>query len=189
MTRRLPDGWEPSDGSTGDPDHRGPGGSRRPPTGQLTPTDTRTVVVAALCGAAVGWFALSLYKVADAVVPVLPWSLPIILTIVAVGVWVDARVLARRVAQDRRRVGSTEGLVSLALGKALVLTGAALAGALLVYVVTFVGHVNIPFPRQRVIRGLVATAVCVLLAWAGLRLEKACQVPGAGSGEDDGKGS
>lgn len=153
------------------------------PTGSLRPTDRRSVVVAALCGAVVSWFALSIFVVTDAMVPILPWSLSIILAVVAIGVWIDSRILRRKVADPHREVSPTEGLVSLALGKALVLTGAALAGACIVYVATFIRQWSIPYPRQRVITGTVTAVVCVLLAVAGWALERACRVPPDG-GDD-----
>ncbi len=66
MTRSLPPDWDgdrqPDDG--GDP------------PGNLAPTDWKVILVAALCGAALGWFALSIYKINDTTVPILPWSLP-----------------------------------------------------------------------------------------------------------------
>jgi O-antigen ligase len=155
------------------------------PTGSLRPTDLRSVAVAALCGAVVGWFVLSIFVVTDAMVPILPWSLPIILAVVAGGVWIDSRVLRRKVADPHREVSPTEGLVSLALGKALVLTGAALAGACVVYVVTFIRQWSIPYPRQRVITGTASAVVCALLAVAGWALERACRVPPDGGSDRD----
>ncbi|QCV88079.1 DUF3180 domain-containing protein [Acidipropionibacterium jensenii] len=147
------------------------------PSGDLRPTDRRAVVVAALCGAVVGWFVLSVFFLTEAMVPILPWSLPVILAVVAIGVWIDARVLSRKVHDPHREVSPTEGLVSLALGKSVVLTGAALAGACIVYIITFVRQVAIPYPRQRVITGSVTAVVCVLLGLAGWVLERACRVP------------
>lgn len=150
------------------------------PSGSLRPTDRRSVVVAAMCGAVVGWFLLSIFIVTGAMVPILPWSLPIVLAVVAIGVWIDSRVLRRKVADPHREVSPTEGLVSLALGKALVLTGAALAGACIVYVATFIRQWSIPYPRQRVIVGTASAVVCALLAGAGWALERACRVPPRG---------
>ncbi|GEM_PF-202975 len=170
MTRSLP----PREDGSGE-DH----GSGTPPEpqGSLRPTDLRAVIVAALCGAVLAWFILSIFVITDVMVPVLTWSLPIILGIVAVGVWVDSRILRRKVLDHHREVSPTEGLVSLALGKALVLTGFALAGACVVYVLNFIRQLSIPYPRQRVITGTVTALVCLGLGLAGWALERACRVP------------
>lgn len=175
MTRSLPPDWQ-----TG-PDEKGPDDGKQP-GGNLAPTDARTIVVAVLCGAALGWFALSLYKVTNSIVPILPWSLPAMLVVVALGVMAWARAFRARVADPKREVSSGQGVATLALGKAMVQAGAALAGAGVVYVLTFIGHMSIPYPRERVIRGLVVVAACTLMAWAGWLLEKACRVP---HGPDD----
>ena len=50
MTRSLPPEWD---------DDRRPGGGN--PQGNIAPTDWKVIIVAALCGAALGWFALSIY--------------------------------------------------------------------------------------------------------------------------------
>lgn len=171
MTRSLP----PDDS---------PGPGRKPPSGNLAPTDLRTVVIAALCGGALGWFAMSLFVVTGATVPVLPWSLPAILVLVAAATWVYARILRAKVADPHREVSPDEGLVSVALAKAILLTGAALVGACILYSLQYVGQLSIPFPRQRVIRGGVTAVVCALMAWAGWRLESACRVPHDPDGEN-----
>ena len=68
MTRSLPPEWD---------DDRRPGGGN--PQGNIAPTDWKVIIVAALCGAALGWFALSIYKINDVTVPILPWSLPVVI--------------------------------------------------------------------------------------------------------------
>ncbi|MNU04384.1 hypothetical protein D3C72_2487720 [compost metagenome] len=50
------------------------------------------------------------------------------------------------------------------------------------YVLTFVWHLNIPYPRQRAIVGGVTAITCAAMAWAGWFLENACKVP---KGPDD----
>ncbi len=155
------------------------------PRGSLRPTDLRTAVVAALCGGVVGWLVLSVFVVTDAMVPILPWSLPVTLAVVAAGVWIDSRLLHRKVVDPHREVSPTEGLVSLALSKALVLTGAALAGACIVYVITFIRQLSIPYPRQRVITGGATAIVCILMGLAGWALERACWVPHDGDSDPE----
>ncbi|PGX61494.1 hypothetical protein B6N42_11885, partial [Cutibacterium avidum] len=54
---------------------------------------------------------------------------------------------------------------------------AALVGACIVYALTYVWHLNIPYPRQRTIVGAVTAITCAVMAWAGWFLENACKVP------------
>ena len=166
MTRSLPPDW--------DDDRRPDGGDD--PHGNLAPTDWKVVIVAALCGAALGWFTLSIYKVSDNTVPILPWSLPVVILVVAVATWGYARAFRAKVVDPKREVEANQGLVSLALGKAITLSGAALVGACIVYVLTYVWHLNIPYPRQRTIVGAVTAITCAVMAWAGWFLENACKV-------------
>ncbi|WP_288783363.1 DUF3180 domain-containing protein [uncultured Cutibacterium sp.] len=167
MTRSLPPEWD-------DDRRSGDGGD---PQGNLAPTDWKVIIVAALCGAALGWFALSIYKINDATVPILPWSLPVVILVAAIATWGYARVFRAKVVDPEREVEASQGLVSLALGKAIALSGAAFVGACIVYVLTFVWHLNIPYPRQRVIVSGVTAVTCAVLAWTGWFLENACKVP------------
>lgn len=171
MTRSLPPEWD---------DDRRPGGGN--PQGNIAPTDWKVIIVAALCGAALGWFALSIYKINDVTVPILPWSLPVVILVAAIATWGYARAFRTKVVDPQREVEANQGLVSLALGKAIALSGAALVGACIVYVLTFVWHLNIPYPRQRAIVGGVTAITCAAMTWAGWFLENACKVP---KGPDD----
>ena len=103
MTRSLPPDW--------DDDRRPDGGDD--PHGNLAPTDWKVVIVAALCGAALGWFTLSIYKVSDNTVPILPWSLPVVILVVAVATWGYARAFRAKVVDPKREVEANQGLVSL----------------------------------------------------------------------------
>lgn len=168
MTRSLP------------PDqHQRPEEPRPPsaPGSGLTPTGLREVAVSVLGGAVLGWFAVSFFVVTSSPVAILPWTLPVLLGLVAVAVLVYSRMLAAKVADPHRVVSPAEGITSVALSKAVLLTGAVLVGACAVYVLHDVGHLSIPYPRQRVERGTVTALVSAGLAWAGWRLEKACRVP------------
>ena len=153
MTRSLPPDW--------DDDRRPDDGDD--PHGNLAPTDWKVIIVAALCGAALGWFTLSIYKVSDNTAPILPWSLPVVILVVAVATWGYARAFRAKVVDPKREVEANQGLVSLALGKAIALSGAALVGACIVYVLTIVGAVT--------------AITCAIMAWAGWFLENACKVP------------
>lgn len=168
MTRSLPPDQQQQPDEPGRPS---------PPGSGLTPTGLREVAVSVLCGAVLGWFAVSFFVVTSSPVAILPWSLPVLLGLVAVAVFVYSRVLRVKVADPHREVSPTEGIMSVALSKAVLLTGSVLVGACAVYVLHDVGHMSIPYPRMRVQRGSVTVVVCAGLAWAGWMLEKACRVP------------
>jgi hypothetical protein len=73
----------------------------------------------------------------------------------------------------------------LVLGKASALAGAAVAGGYLGFALMFLTRVDASTPRDRVIRSAVAVVAGVALAVAGLRLERACKVPGLDDDEDE----
>lgn len=156
-------------GGTGAPDPRG--------SGVLGLTTRHHMAVAGLGGAVVGWFVVGTLLALGRFVPVTPWSLPVMLAAVAGIVWVAAGVLRRKVVQERADVSSELGLWALVGGKTMLLSGLALAGGHLVYVLSFAGQFDAPAPRERVLRGLLTLLVALVFARAGRRLERACLVP------------
>ena len=73
----------------------------------------------------------------------------------------------------------------LVLGKASALAGAIVAGGYFAFALMFVTRIDAEAPRDRVIKSAIAVVVGIALAAAGLRLERACKVPG--SDDDDEK--
>ena len=66
---------------------------------RLAPTTGRHIVVAVLAGAAVGWMVLSIFDLTNAFLPVTPWSLPALLTLLAIAAIIYARTLPKRLEQ------------------------------------------------------------------------------------------
>lgn len=142
-------------------------------------TTARQAVISVLAGAVVCWLLLLAFQAAGAFPPVVPVSLPITLGVLAAGVAIYSRVLPRRRAEHK--ASPQESFVALGVGKAMVMTGSALAGGHVVYVMRYLQLVEAALPAQRVILGSVTVVVSLLLAGAGFLLERACVI----SDDDD----
>jgi hypothetical protein len=109
--------------------------------------------------------------------PVLPWSGPLVLIFMAAVVGAMAYTTWRRVQVHKKGMEPERGIRYLALGKASALGGVAVAAGYLALVVLSLENVSAAGPQQRVIRGSVAVVGGLLLAAAGLWLERACRIP------------
>lgn len=150
------------------------------PRPKLGLTTVRQTVVAVLSGAVVCWLVLLAFEAAGSFPPVVPWSVPLTLLALAVAVVIYALFLPKR--RDQHRVSSQESFAALSTGKAMVMTGAAFAGAHVVYVMRYLQLFDAPLPSQRVIIGAATIVGSLLLAGAGGMLEHACVVK---DGDDD----
>ena len=79
-----------------------------------------------------GWMVMSVFDLANAFLPVTPWSLPVLLTFLAIAAIVYARALPKRLEQ--RRVPALEAVRAMVMAKSLIATGALLAGGHVIYV-------------------------------------------------------
>lgn len=114
--------------------------------------------------------------------PVVPWSVAIVLGVLAVSVVIYSRCLVQRI--DQRRVSPQESLAALSIGKSMLMTGAAFAGGHVVYVMRFIQQIDAPLPSARVVQGAAAVVAALLLAGAGALLERACVVKGDDDDQD-----
>lgn len=146
--------------------------SDRPP--RLGLTTGRQVGVAALAGAVVSLAVVTLVEAAESFVPVVPWTVPAVLVVLAIGTWIYARALPKRI--DDGEASGIEGVRALIVAKSMVMTGATMAGGMAVYVGRFVAHMEAAQPAQRVYYGGATLVASLLLALAGFLLEKACIV-------------
>lgn len=137
-------------------------------------TSIRQTMAAALAGAILGFFIVGGFDLADAFPPVVPWTVPGILVIMAAGGWIYARSLPKRIEDGK--VSGIEGVRALIIGKSMVMTGAVLAGGHAVYVGRYIRHMEAAQPAQRVYLGVATILAALLLALAGFALEKACIV-------------
>ncbi|MFV0430304.1 MAG: DUF3180 domain-containing protein [Arachnia sp.] len=152
-----------------------------PDTPRLGVTTTRQISVAALSGAIIAFAVLSLGDAAGWFAPMVPWTVPAVLAVLAVVALGYARALPRRI--DQQQVSADEGVRALVIGKSMSMTGAVLAGGHVVYVAWFVNSLPAPHPAARVVVGAVTILMSLAVAWAGVRLERACRV-----NDDSGEG-
>lgn len=154
---------------------------------KLGPTTPRQAAIAAGVGAVLGFFLISLFDLVQGYAPVVPWSLPGIVLLLAVGVWIYARYFPKRLEEGR--VSSEEGFGAIVVAKSVIMTGAVLAGGHAVYVAWYLPQLGAPQPLTRVIVGSTTIIVSLLLAWAGYILERACTVDTGSSEDDEGEGA
>ncbi len=150
-----------------------PAPPERPRLGLTTP---RQILVAALAGGALGYLVAGGIDLAGGSVPVTPWSLSVMLGVLSGATLVYARALRNRI-KSRHWIESSEGVRALVLGKTLLMTGAAVAGGQVAYVLQSIGRMAAPLPHDRVVHGCVTIVVSTILAVAGHVLERACVAP------------
>lgn len=126
-------------------------------------------MVAVLSGAALMFGTLRIYDSLNEFPPVVPWTLPALLGVLGLsgigyGLLIPKRLKARKLT-------SREGVFSLATGKAMVLTGAVLAGGYAVYVLRYLALWEATSPFARVTLGSLTVLAALLLAAAGSLIE------------------
>lgn len=151
--------------------------SQRPKLGLTT---VRQAVISVLSGAVLAWLLILAFEAARSFPPVVPWTVPGTLLALALAVVIYALRMPKRI--EERRISSQESFAALSTAKAMVMTGAAFAGAHVVYVMRYLQLFDAPLPSQRVIIGAATIVASLALAAAGGMLERACVVD---DGDDD----
>lgn len=150
------------------------------------PTKGLDLAVALLAGAVGGWMLVRSVERATGLPPVLVWPTVIAyggVAAIAVGY---ALRLTRTYRPGQPHVPARRGLIDLAIAKSCLLGGAALGAGYWMFAYLFVAHLDVPGPRERVVRGLVAGVCWFVVAMAGRGMEKACRGTWSnGDSEDD----
>ena len=157
-----------------------------PVQGSVAPTPVRALVVAAIFGGLAGWLVVVTARALGMIPPQIPWSAPIGLLVFAALVAVLAYTTFQRIQVRRERIEPQRGVAFLVLGKASALAGALVAGGYLGFGLMFLANVDAGSPRDRVLRSAVAVVAGVALSVGGLRLERACKVPGIDDEDEPG---
>lgn len=152
--------------------------------GGLSTTPPAALAVAALFGGLTAWLITVGARALNTSPPQVPWTAPIAVILIAVGVGVLAWSTYQRIHRRRERMDPQRAVSFLVLGKASALAGALVAGGYLTYAALFATRIDGESPRDRVIRSLVAAVGGVALGVAGMLLERACKVP-KGPSDDD----
>ena len=145
-----------------------------PPSVSLTAW--RTVAVVALGGAALGWalyFGLDRLSLSLPVPPLL--GAGAIAVVAAIVAW--QAYLTRRTIRRHEPMPAMVAVARLAFGKTALLAGAALAGGYAGVTLHSLTFLEAELPRARAIGAGVTLLASVVLAFAGRRLERACEIP------------
>ena len=155
-----------------------------PEDDRLQTTPPRALVVAALFGGLAGWLVVLAARALGTSPPQVPWTAPVAIVLIAIGVGVLAWQTYQRIHRRRQWMDPHRAVSFLVLGKASALAGALVGGGYLVYAVMFLARIEGESPRERVVRSLIAVVGGAALCVAGVLLERACKVPKGGSGSD-----
>lgn len=155
--------------------------------GSLRTTPPLALAVAALFGGLAGWLVVVGARALNTSPPQVPWTAPVTVIVVAVGIGLLAWQTYQRIHKRRLRIDPQRAVSYLVLGKASALAGALVAGGYLAYALLFVAQVAGDSPRERVVRSLVAVVGGIALGISGLLLERACKVPDDPDADSDSK--
>ena len=142
--------------------------------GSLQPTPLVVLAVWAILGLAGGWL---LHPLTDrrGTPPLITWSQPLLLLLVAAIIGATAWATWRVVDVRRERLAPHQGLNRLVLARACAYVGALAAGGYLGYALSWLGD-EAELADQRLGRSLLAAAAGVLVVVGSLLLERACRV-------------
>lgn len=141
----------------------------------MTPTRLRELVALLIGVAAVSWGALRIAQSRGVALPVLGWTAPAFVVLLAVAVLVVALALRSRMRAGR--VTNPLGVARMAvLGKASAHVGPVVGGLYLGYLALLVSRLDVADWRTRAFVCAVALLGCVALSAAGLFLERLCRV-------------
>lgn len=151
--------------------------STPPDPGSVRLTSVRTLAVAALAGGLAGWLIAALPQSFGADPPLVPWTGPIALGLIAAVVGFLAWSTYARIHRRRERIDAQRAVGLLVLGKATALAGAMITAGYAVFGASFATSLSAPLPRERFTHSAVAVVTGIGVAVAGLLLERACRVP------------
>lgn len=144
--------------------------------GSVQPTSRVVLAVWAIAGLAGGWL---VHPVSDrwGTPPVVTWTQPLLLLLVAAILAATARATWRVVHVRHERLAPHQGLNRLVLARACAYVGSLAAGGYLGYALSWIGD-PAELADQRLGRSLLAAAAGVAVLIFSLLLERACRVPG-----------
>jgi hypothetical protein len=141
------------------------------------PLRWQAVLASVLLGAGFGWLVFAIPDEFGWPLPQIPMAPALLIAVSAISSWVLAGVTHRRIQVRHQHIDPHRAVTLLALAKTCVLAGAGLAAGYGAVIVTFVPRMAAELPRQRVLVSVVAVISGVVLAGAGIFLERACRVP------------
>jgi hypothetical protein len=146
-----------------------------PPEGRLQPTSPGVLTAWGLVGLVGGWLLHAYADRAMDAAPIVTWTQPLALFLVAAILAVTARATWRTVHVRRERLQSHQAVNRLVLARACAYVGVLVAGGYLGYALSWVG-VSAELADQRAVRSLVAGLGGACVVVTALLLERACRV-------------
>jgi len=145
--------------------------------GTIRPTRLSNLLAVAVVGGVCGFALVPIATEVGGTAPRIEWTSVAILVAIALMLALLAYSTHRTVHRERRRIDPRRAVNLLLLAKAGALVGAFVAGGYLGFILHFVDSLEIPLPRERVIRGFSAAVAGVAIVISGVLLERACRVP------------
>ena len=143
----------------------------------VRPTRTRTLLLLALGVAVVTWIALRLWSRSGNELPMLPWSTPGVMALLAIAVLVAGWPVRRWTRGQRTQpLDPLRAARTVVLAKAAQYAGSLLAGWYVGEVLAIVPSIDVEPRRDMLVRGLVSATAAVLVWVAGWLVERFCRV-------------
>ena len=148
-----------------------------PSQGTIGPTRLTVLLVVLTISALLGYAWGAISEQVNNAAPRVEWVAVAAPWLIAVMLGLLAASTYRTIHRDRRRMHPRQAMNLLMLAKASALVGAVLAGGYLGFGVNFVDRLDVPLPRDRAVRSLVAAVAGMAMVVSALLLERACRVP------------
>jgi uncharacterized membrane protein YczE len=145
----------------------------------MRPTSIRSLLAVGVIAVALGWaFARLVDAWADRTFPV-PWSMALVMAMLAVATWLWARGTKARLAGQpgTKPIDALVVARSAAWAMAISRTATVLAGFFVGVAIALISHWGVAYVREQVIAAVVTIGVSILGVLSGLLLERACRVP------------
>jgi Protein of unknown function (DUF3180) len=150
---------------------------RQQPTGTVGPTKISVLVALFIASGLFGFAIVPIAVQVNGTAPQIQWTAVGALVVIAGVLFVFAFTTYRTVHRERRLMDPRRAVNFLILAKASALAGSMVAGGYLGFALQFVDDLDIVLPRERFVRGLVASVTGVIIVISALLLERACRVP------------
>ncbi|MCW2794606.1 DUF3180 domain-containing protein [Nocardioides sp.] len=147
-----------------------------PPVGGLRPTSAAVLAAWGVTGLVGGWLLHPLAERVNGTAPIVTWTQPLALLLVAAILGLTAWSTWRAVQVRRERLEPHQAVNRLVLARACAYVGALVGGGYLGYALSWLGD-NAELADQRAWRSSVSALAGVAIAVTGLLLERACRVP------------
>lgn len=152
-----------------------------PPPGRLRPLSAGPIAISFVLGLVGGWLLHPLTVHVTGTAPVVTWTQPLVLGLLAAIVIGTAVLTYRAVQVHGQRLEPHQAVNRLVLGRACALVGALLAGGYFGYALSWLGAID-ELAGERGWRSVVAGVMGLLVLIGGLMLERACRVRDDGDG-------